>query len=110
MKSDNSKMDARISHVEQRQADCPARQDIKSVNARLKKVENFKEKVQEERGEVTGVVSVPREHGGLQPGLAAAGATITMKDILFKAGPFIVSALLLGAAIAGFLLKEYLSK
>lgn len=109
LQTDNSKMDARITHIDQRQADCPARQDIKSVNARLKKVENFKEKIQEERGEVTGVTSNPREFSA-QPGLAAAGATVTMKDIIFKAGPLIFSALLLGAAIAGFLLKEYLSK
>jgi predicted RNase H-like nuclease (RuvC/YqgF family) len=109
MKADNAKMDARINHIDQRQADCPARQDNKGINARLKRIENFKEKIQEERGEITGVTNNPREFA-TQPGLSAAGATVTMKDIIFKAGPFIVSALLLGAAVAGFLLKEYLSK
>lgn len=108
--SDTVKLEGRVLSVEKREAECPARSDIKGVNARIKKLETFKEKVQEERGETTGVVSVHPREFPQQPGLLAAGATVTMKDIIFKAVPFIVSAFLAGAAFVGFLLKEWISK
>lgn len=101
-------LSGRVAVVEQRQADCPARQDNKGVNARLKKLEGFKEKLQEERGETTGVVANPREFTSQQPGMAAAVVTATTKDIILKAGPWIIAAALTGAAVGGYLLRMLL--
>jgi predicted phage tail protein len=98
----------RVSIVEQRQADCPARHEIKGTNARVKKLEVFKEKLQEERGETTGVVANPREFTSQQPGMAAAVVTATTKDIIMKAGPWIIAAALTGAAVGGYLLRMLL--
>jgi archaellum component FlaC len=106
-----TRIENRVSSVEEKQATCQARQDNRGINARLKKVETFKEKIQEERGEVTGVVDMRgrgRDDMRDNPGMAAAVATATTKDIILKAGPWIIAAMLTGAAIGGYLLKGLL--
>lgn len=103
-----TRIEERVASVEEKQANCPARQDIRSVNARLKKVESFKEKIQDERGEVSTVISIDRSNPNNNPSMAAAVATASTKDLILKVGPWLITALLLGAALGGYLLKGFL--
>lgn len=102
-----TRQERRLDLTEDAQKSCPARHGIKGANARIVKLENFKEKVQEERGEVTGITTVRTTDSTTT--VAAMGFTHPItKSLFIRMLPWLAVAVLVGAALGGYMLATLL--